>query len=305
MKIALYLLTGITSLLMSHAFHIPILGSSVELKRHSILDLPHFTNHTHDSISGLTFATFKTINPKKPTALFIPGLEFSSLSLSQHIDDMRDNFNLVYTCLNNIATPSVENITQAISQYIRQENLTDVVVIGESTGAILALNVALNQPISDAIQGTVLLNSATAYRRSTMEEVINLGRHIWQWEYKLGVILFLAVQKCDVNIFDYSRSRILVMMLINLLLFPRVVLIERVDTWIVDGCRNIADKLSTCPIPTLIVASKKDEMFCSVNEAKRLNTLLPNSKIIYVANGGHLITSDQLPLCKVIQKHLQ
>ena len=89
----------------SNAFSFPFIGGNIQVKRHSIVDLDSFRNATYKPEVGLTFAKYESPfqsrwkpQPKKPTAIFISGIEFSALSLAQYANTMRRDYNLVYLC---------------------------------------------------------------------------------------------------------------------------------------------------------------------------------------------------------------
>lgn len=274
----------------------------VQWKRHNLLDLKEYSHDTQ--IGPINFVTSTTNNKTKPVAFFIPGLEFSGLSLSQFKDQMQDTYNLHYVCSDNIQTEPIQDIVNICTEYITNNKLYNVTVIGESSGAIMALMLGLR---CENVNGIVLLNSASAYPETKMESGINMLRQITEWEYRIAVILFICNQNIDINSIVKTSDKLYLMtiMLLNILYFGKDTLLKRVDFWIQDGLEALAGKLENYPHPVLILASEKDEMFSSIDEATRLHNLLPNSTVIHIPECGHLSTPEKLPLCKLVQLHIQ
>jgi pimeloyl-ACP methyl ester carboxylesterase len=270
-------------------------------KRSNILDLKGYSSNTR--IGTISFITSTTNNHTKPPAFFIPGLEFSAMSLSQFKKQMQDNYSLYYVCSDNVQTEPIQDIVKACADYINKTSLYNVTVIGESSGAIMALMLGLQ---CENVNGVVLINSATAYPKTQMESGVNMIRQVREWEYRVAVIWFLCNQNVDIcSIVETPDSLFLMLrMLINILYFAKYTLIKRIDLWIQSGIETLAGKLDNYRHPVLIIASKKDEMFSSIDEAKRLHSVLPNSTIVHVPACGHLVTPEKLPLCRLVQQYM-
>lgn len=290
------LLCFVTSLVSS--FHLP---PHTLLQRHTVANLPHFVNVSHDCKSDISLVRWKEYHQTKPNIVLVPGLEFASLSLSQFKEDLYPEYNLFFVCSSTTNTPPLQDIVNSINNEVLKLQLKDILVIGESSGAFVALSLGL----SNNTKGVVVINSATAYKNSPEEQTVDDSHLIRRWEYDLRRLLFLMKQRLS-YIWTLSKERkmLMVFMFVNLLLLSHTTVAERVDKWVVQGNTQIKDKLHKYPLPVLIIAASKDEVFDSVGEAKRLKKIFPRSSVVYVPNCGHLCRPELLPLRYLIKKYL-
>ena len=291
---------------LSTSFIIPLPDRDLLVKRQSVLDLRGFTNRTLLPDIGFHVAQYGAFNKTKDSVLFVPGLEFSSLSLAQFIDDMRHEFNLLFLCavdttnVNN-TTAKIEDIVNETSTYLNREGIQNITFVGESSGGILALGIAYQCQES---RGVMVMNCATAYPQSPMHNYIKWGQNVTDIEYKIGVLIYLLTQPGDFNITDNNKLYLMLSMLINLFYFPKDVLLSRTDEWISKGIAYIKPLLEKYHIPVVTVASVKDELFDSKAEAGRLRDSIPNTTVVHVLGCGHLITNEKFPMSKVIKRYL-
>lgn len=279
--------------------------------RTSVADLQGFTNYSVHN--GITFVKYgdQPYDKTKPTVLHIPGLEFSGLSLAQYVlgnNTISKDFNLIYTCINNTFTPSLDHLVYAIDSHIQEHKYENVTVVGESSGAIVALHLGLMAEI----ERVVLINSATAFVESNAAKLIKSSVRVNnKWEYRTLCLLYLVLIQQHNDLpsiaLDKNKRLVMAMMLTNLFLFSKEVLVDRVNSWILGSSFSlpVSARNMLYPVPVLLVASKKDEMFDSVGEAKRLKRLLPHSSIVHVSACGHLPSPERLPLYRLIQLQQQ
>ena len=286
---------------VAQAFIIPLVDRDLLVRRQSVLDLKYFKTRSVIPEINFQVAQFKEFEKSKDTILFIPGLEFSSLSLAQYINSTEKDFNLLFLCSPNTDTPTFSDSVVHMTNYLEKENIKNLVIVGESSGALLGLGLGA---LYNETKGVILLNSATAYPNSPMSKVVDWGRNISICEYKLGILVFLLHQKCNFDVLNMDKVYLMLSMLINLFYFKKEMLIDRIDEWIVRAKEQVEAILPSYPTPVIVVASNKDEMFDSNTEAKRLSENIPKSQIVHVTGCGHLILEERFPLSVVINTFL-
>lgn len=292
MKLKILLLSSIFTI--GTSFFLPFFD--IKVKKYTIADFYNFDISYVPEVD-IIFAKYNKKKCAKNTLLFISGLEFSSISLAPFIKELDNDFNLVFLCSkNNKIVPSIDSISNTIEIYINKNSLKNVTLIGESSGSIIALHAGYSETLKNEINGVILLNSATAYFNSPMNYYINKLNNI---DYFIAILFYITLQDFDISMLNTETVYMMSLMLINLFYFPKELLLERIDKWIIN--HTLEDKLPNYPHNVVLVASTKDELFDSVEEANRLNKILPKSKIVHVHNCKHLITPNRFSLSKVIK----
>lgn len=270
----------------------------IPLKRHSVLDVDGFVHRTTIPKTNIEIAQFGVHNDSADSILFIPGLEFSSLSLVQYANDVSAKYNVLYLCSSDQSTPQFTTVVDETSGYLETQSLGNLTIVGESSGSLMALELGRR---FNATRGVVLMNSATAYTGSPMSRVVERGRNVTEWQYNVAILVFI-LRRIQIDVLLSDKFTLMLWMVVNLLYFPKDVLLNRVDEWIVRASQVV--QLDRYTVPVLVVASKKDEMFNSVREARRLRSLIPRSKIIHVPASGHLLMSEKFPLFTVLETYI-
>lgn len=270
--------------------------------RKTVANMPGFMNETYFPHEDITFSYYGNhhADPAKPTALFLSGLEFSALSLAQYANDVADDYNLVYMCSGSKGVQTdIHDLVRVMNEYIETKTLQDVMLVGESAGAVIALNYALSFP--DKVKSIVVLNSATAYPRAAQTiQIIDFLRDLPDVCYYLAIVLFVSQQKQDMTGLRWNDMGLMVQMLVNLLLFPKKDLIHRVDSWIIKGCLELEDRIHEITCPVNAVSSTNDQMFPSIQEANLLSTLIPSCNVVVVPRCDHLILRSHFNIRKVM-----
>jgi predicted alpha/beta hydrolase family esterase len=305
LKNILHLAVLLTTVASSNTFIQPFKTTqSKECKRHSVVDLSGWENVTYIPSTDLTISRYSKVKQcvNLPTVLLIPGLEFSGLSLSQYTNQLQNDFEILCVSTSNTAQHHIKDVVNSVETFML-ENPKEYFVIGESSGAIMALLLGTRDRISKNVKGICTLNSASAYTNSEMQKMINCGKQSSQVEYLFRMFVFLVKQDIWVDIFNQEKFSLYSLMLLNFIHFPKDVLLKRIDNWIEEGNVLLESEYSKITVPVALVASRKDKMFDSYQEAKRLKSKLMNSrqaKIVHISQGGHLIEEDQFELVKVL-----
>lgn len=279
------------------AFLIPLVSAFthlVKLPRTSIADLSQYKSITHFTEAGIHIVVpaDAEYDASKRTVLFIPGVEFSGLSMVQYTESMREHYNLAYVCSCRRETQAdFDVLSEAVCSYIQKQK--DVVIVGESFGALLALKAGYEH--SDRVKGIVLLNSATAYWESSLPRHIDRIRTFDENYFRVIVLKLLALQSTTADI-CMGNLDIMSYMLLNMLLLDRATVLHRVDEWIVKGNRRVTeDMLREYPCKAVVVASDGDSLFPSVEEGKYLAAVMPNSTL-HIKKCNHLVTTAVMDL---------
>ncbi|KAG5192174.1 hypothetical protein JKP88DRAFT_250994 [Tribonema minus] len=268
--------------------------------RRTIVDLPDFHNQTYYPSADVTFAApaSRPHSLHKPTCIFIPGVEFSALSTAQYAPSLRDTLNLAFMCCGHRENTRFEDLREALASYIG--NKRGVVLVGESFGALLALDVAFEKHV----RLVILLNSATAYPISTMPQAIDSLRELDEIAFRCAII-YMMVQHGPSTKINVDDLHVLTLMLLNLLLLKKETLVHRADTWIKAGCERVTPKrLRRLDRKVVIVAGEDDELFPSTEEAEALHKMIPNSRVL-VVKSNHLITADAFDINEVIREEFE
>lgn len=275
----------------------------VQTMRKTIVNVNGFVNETYFPNEDITFVRYdQQLSITKPTIIFIPGLEFSGLSLVQYANELKDHCNMVFVCSGD--KPSIvkyDDIVHLVKHYIDKKMMEEVIIVGESFGAVVALGVATFYP--SKIKSVMLLNSATAYNRAHKTiEIIDSLRNISDLEYQMAIIGFILAQRFNITSITVDNFIFLIHMAINMFLFPRKELINRVDSWIIPGCSLLEDKLHQLECKVLAVCGENDQMFPSVEEGHYLKQVIPNCSMVKVPC-DHLILSSQFELLQSMRDY--
>ena len=197
-----------------------------------------------------------------------------------------------------------------------------VYLMGESFGGLLTLEVSLELQASRStgssgskvtnLCGVVLVNPATCYLQSNLAELGPKVAALPDWQYPIGVARLLPL-----FVDDYGLSQLLLILssealpsvidtpareaymgrtafsLPNKLKFmPKNTLSWRLEQWLTMGNSRINGRedemkslLSTLPV--LVLAGEDDRTLPAVDEAQRLQRILPDCTVHNVDGAGH------------------
>ncbi|CAM9122589.1 unnamed protein product, partial [Hapterophycus canaliculatus] len=179
------------------------------------------------------------------------------------------------------------------------------VIIGSSFGALLAVNLA--HETADSIKGLVLVNPATSYGRSHWRTIGSLVANApGPQTFGMAATLSLATSIPDTAMFsrymqefealppqevaawfksktDEWSGRIST-------LFGKTTqeqLQWRLIHWLEEGSKIVEPLLQELTLPVVVLAGSEDRMLPSVDEAARLNDLIPSCQPIVLRGVGH------------------
>lgn len=275
----------------------------------------------------------------KPLLIYLPGFDGTLLAPFLQFPELSTEFDVRGMTVYMGDKSRVEDLRDYVIDFIRREtkckSSKEVYIMGESFGGILALLTAISIQQQNAVyssiheqinlQGIVTINPATCYDRSNLAKfgppVANTNPFIYPIailsllplftdEMALPQLLLILQGKGLPSVIDNANREAymgrMAFSLPNKLKFmPQETLKWRLEEWLTKGCQLIKHKeerLKEMDIPVLIVAGEKDETLPSMEEARRLSTLLKNSHVHIVDAAGHACTcGSRLDLTAVIR----
>ncbi|KAH1098988.1 hypothetical protein J1N35_015909 [Gossypium stocksii] len=255
-----------------------------------------------------------------PLLLFLPGLDGVGMGLILHHKALGKVFKI--QCLHipvQDRTP-FEGLVKLVEEAIRLEHAsrpnTPIYLVGDSFGGCLALAVAARNPTIDLV--LILANPATSFGRSQLQPLFPIleafpdGLHV-TIPYLLSLVMGEPVKMATVGI----EGRLSPMQKIEQLSGNLTALLP-----LLSGMANIIPKetlvwklkllktasaytnsrLHAVKAEVLVLASDKDNMLPSRDEAQRLMNSLSNCKVRRFKDNGHtLLLEDSLNLMTIIK----
>lgn len=255
-----------------------------------------------------------------PVLLFLPGMDGLGMGLILHHKALGQAFEV--RCLHipvRDQTP-FEDLVKFVEYSLRSEYAASpnkpIYLVGDSFGGSLALAVASRNPTMDLV--LILANPATSFGRSQLQPIFPLLEALPEElqvavPYLLSGIMGDPMKMAMVNI-DKSLPRTVTTEKMSANLTALLPLLSSMsdiipkDTllWKLKLLRSAAayanSRLHAVTAEVLILASGKDNMLPSKDEAQRLSTSLRNCKICYFKDNGHtILLEDDVNLLTIIK----
>ncbi|XP_058738620.1 phytyl ester synthase 1, chloroplastic-like isoform X2 [Vicia villosa] len=254
-----------------------------------------------------------------PTMMFLPGMDGTGFGLSLHHQALARFFEV--RCLHipvHDRTP-FEGLVKLVEEAVKLEHAQSpkkpIYLLGDSLGGCLALAVAARNPTVDLI--LILVNPATSFGKSQLQPLLPILEampdelHVTV-PFLLSFIMGEPLKMASVNIGNgLPPTKIMEKLSNNLTsLLPCLPLADIIpkDTllWKIKLLKSAAaytnSRLHAVRAEVLVLASGKDNMLPSVNEAQRLAGTLKNCKIrIFKDNGHTLLLEDCIGLLTIIK----
>ncbi|KAH6804371.1 Esterase/lipase/thioesterase family protein [Perilla frutescens var. frutescens] len=254
-----------------------------------------------------------------PLLLYLPGIDGLGMGMVLHHKAMGKVFQL--RCMHVPAddrTP-YDGLVKFVENAVKAEHAAfpnkPIYLVGESFGGCLALSVAAANPTIDLV--LILVNPATSFNRSQLQPLLPfldlLPRELLP--YILGTTSGDAIKMAKViNAPKSSNSPAKQM---EKLIHELSALVTGVSTlagiipkptlaWklklLKSGAASSNSRLHAVRSEVLILASGKDSMLPSKQEAERLRDLLRNSRVRFFRDNGHLLLlEDGINLLTVVK----
>ena len=249
--------------------------------------------------SRLSFLSPKSPQPDSPLFVFLSGMDGTGQLLHTQVDRLEKSFDIRCLAIPPDDRSGWDSLGAQVIQLVEEElaNRTgrSVYLCGESFGGCLALKVALEAPW--LFQRLILINPASSFNQRLW---LGWGVQITQWmpdflhqKSTLALLPFLTA----LGRIAASDRRALLNAMQSVP--PATV------SWRLSLLRDFVldeQKLSRLTQPVLMLASASDRLLPSVEEANRLASILPNTKMVVLPESGHacLLETD-LKLDKILK----
>ncbi|GAB2287394.1 hypothetical protein Dimus_021772 [Dionaea muscipula] len=254
-----------------------------------------------------------------PLLLFLPGMDGIGLGLIMHHKHLGRAFEV--RCLHipvNDRTP-FEGLVKLVGQTVRNEHASSpnkpIYLVGDSCGGCLALAVASHNPSIDLV--LILTNPATSFERSPLQPFFPLLEAMPEElhtavPYLLSFIMGEPLKMAMVNVDPFPPAQMLQSLSENLTaLLPRLSVLSDIIPkdallWKLKLLRSAAayanSRLHAVKAEVLVLASGKDNMLPSADEARRLSSKLENCQVRGFKDNGHtFLLEDGFSLLSIMK----
>jgi len=249
----------------------------------------------------LKFLPYKLSTYKKPLFIYLPGMDGSG-KLLQNQRHLRDFFEVRCFSFSQERATSWEIFVTKIVEFLEGElqvySHKQIYLCGESFGACIALK--LIEQIPRLFDKVILINSASSFYRRNW---LNVGSYVTRFMpdfvyYGSALVLFPFLANIDAIA---PRERAALLKALQSL-SPSTVSnrISLLNKFILN-----VEKVKAFSSQVLIVASQKDNLLPSVDEAYRLKHIFPNSRVSILPHSGHCcLLEKKVNLVKIMQQSL-
>jgi pimeloyl-ACP methyl ester carboxylesterase len=292
-------------------------------ERKTILNFPGLVNSTYISKYDLTFVnniqtnnTFHPIfNQKQKALLYIPGLDMSAISFYPYYLNMNKDYD-IYTIVSGFNTTcNYFDICNVVKNYIYYNIHKELIIIGESFGALVAINIILQIQNYKNVK-LILINPATSYNRSIWPEkikdikqnltttvlfdVLGHGPSIFQIFKTINYLKQAFPLESKYHTYAYFY------ILINLFNMPPDKIEYRIINWIELGINYLNENdYEKIRCKTLLLAGEDDDFLPSSEEVKNLSEKIKHSKYFIIKNSAHYIPYNNCNIPHLIKKYLK
>ncbi|KOM52922.1 hypothetical protein LR48_Vigan09g158100 [Vigna angularis] len=242
-----------------------------------------------------------------PTLLFLPGMDGTGFGLTLHHQALGKVFEV--RCLHipvHDRTP-FEGLVKLIGEAVKHEHALSpnkpIYLVGDSFGGCLAFAVAAHNPTVDLV--LILCNPATSFGQSQLQplfpilEALPDELHV-AVPFVLSFIMGDSVKMASVNIGNrlppvqkleqlaYNLTALLPCLPELANIIPRDTLLWKLKL-LKSAAAYANSRLHAVKAEVLVLASGKDNLLPSVNEAQRLAGLLSNCKVRVFKDSGHTL----------------
>ena len=294
-------------------------------ERKSILNFPGMFNITHNVEHDFTFVS--TICPcnkhenKKKNILYFPGIDYTAVSFYPYYLSLKSEYNIHTTVAGLNSKITFTEMCKLIEDYIDKYISNDVIIIGESFGALPAIYITnkIEKKLFNRLDNRlILVNPATSYFKSSWPEKVKAITLAKQDKLSRNVVMdVISHGPSLVNIFkniEYLKKRfpeeskyhtyIYFYILINILNISPEHLEYRIKNWIEEGIRIINTDYEKIKSKTILIGGENDDFLPSKEEVKFLEKKIKNSKALVISNAAHAISLSNCDLKKLIKQYL-
>ncbi|XP_021282982.1 acyltransferase-like protein At1g54570, chloroplastic [Herrania umbratica] len=255
-----------------------------------------------------------------PVLLFLPGLDGVGIGLILHHKALGKVFEVQCLHVPVYDRTPFEGLVKLVEETVRLEHASrpnsPIYLVGDSFGGCLALAVAARNPTIDLV--VILVNPATSFGRSQLQPLLPILKafphelHV-TIPYILSLVMGEPLKMATVGVEGRLPPTQKIEQLSDNLtsLLPRLsgladIIPKETLVWKLKLLKSASayanSRLHAVKAEVLVLASDKDNMLPSREEAHRLKNLLPNCEIRCFKDNGHtLLLEDSLNLLTVIK----
>lgn len=256
-----------------------------------------------DIKSQICFLTPKKLQPHLPLFVFLPGMDGTGQLLRSQTVGLECSFDVRCLAIPPDDLTNWDELAGAVLDLIeaelqhRKSSDLPVYLCGESFGGCLALKLMERQP--QWFDRLILVNPASAFNRRPW---LRLGSHLVEFVpppfYKLGSYGFLMFLASMERLTPSDRRELVKIVQ----MVP-----ERTSIWRMALLRDFElsqTVLQRISQPTLVVASARDRLLPSLEEAQYLIQSLPDAKLVVLPESGHACLMEaEVNLYKILKAH--
>lgn len=256
--------------------------------------------------------------PNSPVLLYLPGMDGLGLGLILHQKSLRKVFEVRCLHIPVYDRTPFEDLVTLVEETLRFEHALfpsrPIYLVGDSFGGCLALAVAARNPAIDLV--VILANPATSFERSQLQPILPILEvmpdtlHV-TIPYLLSFVMGDPIKMAMVNSESSSIPNLEKLSGNLTSLLPRLsslsdIIPKATLVWKLKLLKSAAayanSRLHAVKAEVLLLASGKDNMLPSKDEAQRLSRTLQNCRICYYKDNGHtILLEDGLNLLTVIK----
>ncbi|MDZ7960718.1 MAG: alpha/beta hydrolase [Aulosira sp. DedQUE10] len=237
------------------------------------------------------FLTTKRIQPQYPLFVYLPGMDGTGQLLRSQTAGLEVGFDV--RCLaiprQDLTTWDIltQNVLDLIYAELEKSSQRPVYLCGESFGGCLAMKVAVQAP--QLFKRIILINPASSFHlRPWLNWASQLTYLVHSRLYEVGALALLPFLASLQRMTRSDRQELLKSM--------RSVPPETI-LWRLSLLREFdvkAEQLRCLTQPVLLIGGGQDRLLPSVDEVRRLNSILMNSRTAILPHSGHacLLESD-------------
>lgn len=232
----------------------------------------------------------------KPLIVMLPGLDGTSKLFVSQVPTLSRYFDVRCLAIPEENRQDWPELAKSVVELIAEaQSDRPVYLCGESFGACLALQIALLNPTQ--LDHLVLINPASALRRYTwIRWATQYTSYVPDWLYRVSGAIALPL----LANFDRINGHKRVLLLKTVRPISQSCVAWRID--MLHRFEVTPAQLASLSLPTSLLASLRDRLFPSDQEAQLLNESLPQAKIYYLPESGHVcLLEDEVDLTQCLK----
>jgi len=270
----------------------------------TLLDLgDHFQVSTYFKNEDITVVSHG--DPSKKRVIILPGIDMSGLSVYPHIMRLSEEFRTYTLISHDLKKPDISDIVKCTIDVINDDNMYDeTIVIGESCGAIIALNCIRN--CKKMLKKVILLNPATPFwemkeKKSVSEKLTNpleIMRNSPSFNDISQSIISIVSEFPLTEMYHYM---VYFYMLHNQFMFPVHGNIHRINNWIGNSYNMTMDSISKfIPCDVILILGTDDGLIPQEECNDIFKGNVKNLETHWVKKGTHMLTPNLVDIRKFV-----